>query len=176
MYLIFVIVYIQMQALYWLKYHIWAYIGSNRHFLCSLVLLQSIWHLTIYYFSGIYYISCIILHIWGPMYSRVFIWLNFDLYISIFTMYAFVYRYKQNALLLMHGIGSVSKLKDFLEKMEANSQRCLGTSAKVSSSAKSGWPTSAFSLNVSANLCEIVKDAQLSSVGGRDTGEVVMST
>ena len=45
------------------------------------------------------------------MYSHVFICLNFDLYISVLTMYAFVYGYKQNALLLM-GWDAIKAIQD----------------------------------------------------------------
>ena len=36
------------------------------------------------------------------MHSHIFIYLNFNIYFSVLTMYAFVYRYKWHALLLMH--------------------------------------------------------------------------
>ena len=35
------------------------------------------------------------------MYSRIFICLNFNLHSSVLTIYAFVFKYKRNALLLM---------------------------------------------------------------------------
>ena len=41
------------------------------------------------------------MHIWGPMHSHIFIYLKFNIYFSVLTIYAFVYGYKQHALLLM---------------------------------------------------------------------------
>ena len=35
------------------------------------------------------------------MHSHIFIYLNFNIYFSVLTMYAFVYRHKWHALLLM---------------------------------------------------------------------------
>ena len=47
------------------------------------------------------HISCVTLHIKGPMYSHAFIYLNFARYISVLIMYVFVYGYKFRALLVM---------------------------------------------------------------------------